>query len=661
MKSFLILLFLNLVLAVPHVARDNADCEAATVTLHAVTKTLLLPAQTITLDEHDGGCGVAGHKEAPEHLPAAAQAVKEAQSGYDKGSEVVIQRAPSSLTMHQPKGVTQRLLKATRLRMETKKPLQEVKEEHREVRDQPREINQDPLEVREQHLEVSQERQEASQMELQKDDLRMRRTQGQVLTQFPSIPGGMYQMQSSAMGGRSLVTLIQGTSVIQRHLIIPATMSLQPTPQMPYVGNATRVRLLEAVRKDSLYETAHMLPQLADELVLKMRHVPGFKMNDTVKSLTSLSKNHWAIVCILCLMSREVLQSIVQGTVGYDSYHSRSVWYPDPTSFEDRMHGIYVISLYRSRHKGEFLNLPEMEKLTEGLRKYIAGSRVMFKPTPTGQDKANIDWVKKVDAAKNARRHGSSPQEAFFISSGPGAIDALLDTYEERCATLRRVDPQGTTRQRQCPLYVGCSVNLKERLSRYSSCKETNKPLGLTMSILAVLDIVVEMVQKIAIRLYKPGQLPLAEQLVTTLAGSLVYESGFNVIGAGGNTPTPEQEDISWVPARWHVISIMPFLLDNLQAMVAGAYRRREFKRKLVQAEIEADDLKSRLSGLELDSPTVETLFTQSWEECKSTMEQGIEARQKKVKAQTAMIAALAILYPDAYAKVQHAHYMEVD
>jgi hypothetical protein len=409
--------------------------------------------------------------------------------------------------------------------------------------------------------------------------------------------------------------------------------------------------MLQAAQNDSRYGVGLELPRLATEATKTLAKV-SLSIPRTANSLqlSAGPGDRWTVLTILWLISNKALVSILKGTVAYDGYTERLPWYPEPNS-SDRWVGIYVIGLSRIGMKGEFLNLVEMEQLVKGLEEYIEGSRVRADGTNlSANDRRLLDWVKRVDGIKDTHKHTSSDSNAFFISSAPGAIDALLAMFKSRCSIVRKLDSTGLVRQRQSPLYVGCSVNLRDRLARYKNynLRAINKPLGLTISILAALRLDVEMVRKVAIRVWRPGQLPIAEQLVTTLASSLVFQAGFNAIEAGGNNPP----DTMQADAEWYAVGIMPFYKSSIKESLDEANDRWQFVQKCKEADLSIQDLGDQLSGLELYQAQAASLCAVPWAGQRMAM-QGDVARLLETSNQIhSSIAALALCHPRAYAEL---------
>ncbi|KAJ4157068.1 hypothetical protein NW754_008710 [Fusarium falciforme] len=190
-----------------------------------------------------------------------------------------------------------------------------------------------------------------------------------------------------------------------------------------------------------------------------------------------------------------------------------------PGEAEGKVPGVYVIGMSREGQQGKFSNINKIERLVDGLERYVKGARICLRhcnvtgtPSMTATDKALMDWIRTVDP---------------FSSSEILTIEGVIEMFKKRCNRTR--DPSGKVRQIQSPLSVGCSTYLRSRTNAYKrsarrSLASVNKPLCLVVNTLEALNLSVDISVQIAIRIWEPNHLPLAEQLVTTIACSLTTE-----------------------------------------------------------------------------------------------------------------------------------------
>ncbi|KAI5460032.1 hypothetical protein BGZ63DRAFT_389315 [Mariannaea sp. PMI_226] len=130
-------------------------------------------------------------------------------------------------------------------------------------------------------------------------------------------------------------------------------------------------------------------------------------------------------------------------------------------------------------------------------------------------------------------------------------------------------------------------------MSKYSHKRliGLNKPLALTVNVLAALDLPVQLSIKVAIRTWETDQLPFAEQLVCTLAGSLVYQHGFNAIETGGTGPSTVKCAESLIATKELIMGHNEVMLSNLKQTVAETKAREEFLETLDELAKSAPEL----------------------------------------------------------------------
>lgn len=161
----------------------------------------------------------------------------------------------------------------------------------------------------------------------------------------------------------------------------------------------------------------------------------------------------------------------------------------------------------------------------------------------------------------------------------------------------RSLDPTRRLYISQSPLYVECSKDLNKRMRVYArhSVKGINKPLGLTVCILRKHNRSPELVTGCVLRILKKQQLAMAEQLVCTIAGSLIYEHGFNAVETGGAGPKSLPTDAGLKDNIKYIICGTQVLISNLKESLGEADLRQRFLLHLDQASGEILRLKQIL------------------------------------------------------------------
>ncbi|KAL6912767.1 hypothetical protein ACHAPO_007272 [Fusarium lateritium] len=356
--------------------------------------------------------------------------------------------------------------------------------------------------------------------------------------------------------------------------------------EMPMPGGDDQMKLIDVcARSSSLYELYLQLPKLAHDLennqVMKQNN---FKVTETVRSLNEMN---WAMCELLHSMPPCVVESIIKGTFAYDDQHQRLRCYKMPTKNGIEIPGIYVVGLSRVGTSGEFLNINEMKILIQCLEQYIEGyfayaKRETLVGTGTElsfEEKRAIRRLKTIDSYAG----GNLTPKPIFIEKPEEVprIRALIRTFRGMCDSS--LDSTGTVRMLQSPLYVGCSKNLADRTAIYekASLRSLNKPLGLTLCIMRKINKPLLVHVRNVIRIWEPTQLSIAEQLVTSLAGSLVYQHGFNATEAGGTGPNTIKSPAGIFHNAKVVMSDIKQLATNARDSIAEMERRKGFLESL--------------------------------------------------------------------------------
>lgn len=402
-----------------------------------------------------------------------------------------------------------------------------------------------------------------------------------------------------------------------------------PTATMPMPGGQDQIRLLNAFEKRAaLLELSLQLPELADSLeadpVMQSRN---FSISRTTSAIRGDEDNSSAMVKLLHSMELGAIKAVVRGTVAHDSFLDDAKWFKMPVKAEGKVPGVYVIGLSRDQCQGKFLNILEMEKLVAGIHKYIEGFKLLETlPHPSKRsapvlprERELLQWVNEVDSTDEVAPK-SFPETARFIDkdSEVPSIEALASMFKGRCN--RTLDPTGLVRQVQSPLYVGCSIDLLSRTSRYlrKGLVGVNKPLGLTVGVLAALDLPVSLSIHVALRVWRPDHLPLAEQLLATLGSSLAYQSGFNATEAGGTGSSTIKNREPLVQSRAIIMAYTDTMNANLDTTLAELGRRVDFVQKIHEADAHLSRLDTMMKATVASVEDMSNL--RDWDEMKAFM-----------------------------------------
>ncbi|KAM5357456.1 hypothetical protein ACJZ2D_016239 [Fusarium nematophilum] len=383
-------------------------------------------------------------------------------------------------------------------------------------------------------------------------------------------------------------------------------------------GGQEQIQLIDALEQhSSLYELCLELPKLAESLdqnqTLKDNE---FVVVETVTALRRDPRNGWKMCELLHSMPRSVIRSVIQGTVAYDSFHNKADWFAIPSKAEGKVAGVYVVGLSLAYRQGKFLNIKEMEDLISGIEKYIKGFRALAKHWRDVADKKVVygdtsqlsnderralAWVGKVDGdfqKLSSTKQGFRPRYITKVEELP-SMEALVRNYRRMCDTT--LDPSRRVQMHQSPIYVGCSTDLRERTSCYTrnSLTGLNKPLGLTVAVLKVKGFAVIKTVRVALRIWERHQLPLAEQLVVTIGGSLVYQHGFNAAEAGGTGPYTATNLETLDASKRLLMSRKAHMCINLMKTVAELERRVEFLQDMDELQAEVEELTESVQTFE--------------------------------------------------------------
>ncbi|KAH7146341.1 hypothetical protein EDB81DRAFT_934282 [Dactylonectria macrodidyma] len=369
---------------------------------------------------------------------------------------------------------------------------------------------------------------------------------------------------------------------------------------MPIPGGTDQFHLIEVLeRNPSLYELCQELPLLADKLQeLDRNPVVGSLNIQTYQTVSHIRQDplvKWPVVILLHSMGRDAIRSVIMGTVAYDD-HRQALWYPDPQPGLKEA-GIYVLGLACSGQNGQFLNNKELALLVEGLGRYRLGSAIL-KSNPNTTDateQGHIKWVNKVDSAFQ-----SSDKRIAFFNTKASDDKIIVELATRLHLRITGLDLTGDVRHHQSPLYVGCSTDLWDRFNNYKlkRLSRINKSIGLTLSVLRALGVDMDLVSRVVIRTWEVDQLSLAERLVTTLAGSLICQTGFNTTQAGSQTG----KDISsatLADGKKAVDKDRTFLFDNVSLTLETMDDRDEQVQLLADLNEALDSLAGKIGIME--------------------------------------------------------------
>ncbi|TVY63343.1 hypothetical protein Focb16_v014394 [Fusarium oxysporum f. sp. cubense] len=375
----------------------------------------------------------------------------------------------------------------------------------------------------------------------------------------------------------------------------------QRSAEMPMLWDEAHRSLIDTcVRHESLLELFLQLRRLADVLdenqTMKENDFPVFS------TVNSLRHYDWTMCELLHSMSVPVVQSIVKNTFAFDVTNNAIKPFQLPSALLDgETPGVYVVGIRMKNRDGQFLNINELELLIDDMNQYTEGYEAYARhggwatANMTPAERKAINLINAVDSHCGAQRDPNSGPCFIEKAEEVPRIKALIKTFEGMCD--RSLDPTGRLYISQSPLYVGCSKDLNKRMRVYArhSVKGINKPLGLTVCILRKHNRSPELVTGCVLRILKKQQLAMAEQLVCTIAGSLIYEHGFNAVETGGAGPKSLPTDAGLKDNIKYIICGTQVLISNLKESLGEVDLRQRFLLHLDQASGEIVRLKQIL------------------------------------------------------------------
>ncbi|RSL83119.1 hypothetical protein CEP52_016798 [Fusarium oligoseptatum] len=380
------------------------------------------------------------------------------------------------------------------------------------------------------------------------------------------------------------------------------------TAQMPMPGGQEQIELIKLCEESySLYPMCLELQKLADDMEQNQELSDNeFAVLETVKALRK--QRGWQMHKLLHSMPRGIIQSIVQGTVAFDYVNRNGTWLSTPGLADGPVPGVYVVGLSRTDKRGWFLNIKEMRALVKGIKRYMAGYKAISKHISSVnagavsvgnlaafslQERDDVQFVALVDREANKFKLGHPTALPKWITKDEELprFEALLRTYERMCD--ESLDPTEQVRMRQSPLYVGCSKDLRSRTMHYGrdSLHGVNRYLGLTIEILAQASLSVVAHARPVLLIWEKHQLPIAEQLVTTIAGSLIYQHGFNSIESGGTGAYTITSDVHLASNARMIMSVQDDMRKNVRDTLQDLEGREQFLLKLNRIKEEVAEI----------------------------------------------------------------------
>lgn len=324
----------------------------------------------------------------------------------------------------------------------------------------------------------------------------------------------------------------------------------------------------------------------------------------TEKYLRVAMDKDWYKFVVYLAIPRQMLESIVLGTVAWDYHPDRGGRARNEYTQRSGM-GIYVIGLSVKDRGGAWLTARELQSLVSDLKTYLLAydSWSVDEEWEVGSDRALglREFVTDIDDQYGLHR-GDGPRFVTSAAEREGMQD-LVRGLERRLEGSLRHDPEGSAPLIQSPLYVGLATELSEVVEAHKThagvnrtVKNSNKAYALIVSLMKKKgDTPPESTCRCVVRVWRKKDLWFAETLVSSLAGSLICHDGLNRTECGdpvkSDKPDYDKDGEEYVKVR------SKFLYDNLVAALSDLGKRVKFVEELDALQpLVTDDLPGLLS-----------------------------------------------------------------
>ncbi|KAK2003642.1 hypothetical protein LX36DRAFT_78763 [Colletotrichum falcatum] len=260
--------------------------------------------------------------------------------------------------------------------------------------------------------------------------------------------------------------------------------SRKRTLEMPLMSDV-QARLLEVLdRGGSFYELSLLLPDVGKDLAAAGMPVTP---QTTINQLSSDYLNSYKSLELLHVAPRQLLVSMIQGTVAYDCTQNPSEDYSSQTDDP----GVYVISISIKGRDGKFLGWYELELVATYIDDYIEASEILQRGGPlTGEEEEKVDQAISIDTAYGV----PLVKDKTRFVDGASSIAELREVAAGLRRRIIKPHPGRTDAQKhqiQSPQYVGCSTKLSGELKHYDAAtglKGVSEPWSFLVHVLKAVE-----------------------------------------------------------------------------------------------------------------------------------------------------------------------------
>lgn len=328
-----------------------------------------------------------------------------------------------------------------------------------------------------------------------------------------------------------------------------------PTSEMPLM-KGFMAKFTKAIDDNrSMFEISLMLKQAVDEAKAVSDQV------SLTKTLGEFERDRYTqMVQLLHYVHPLMLKAIARGTLAYE-YEQNPAFQDEYQYNAKTVPGTYAVSVSIRGREGKFLNQKELERMAEWVDEYAEAAETFHS---AGQwDMGNLQHaehrgrVEMMDAKLSGVGSKVGGSNAPKFAQLPGTVRKIRELarmLRRRIdATLPAKDNVQYDYQVQAPIMIGCtSDTVWECTERHvpqilekipvtptaGGLQSTTPTWDLTLSILTLMKLEFKVVRVAALAIFDPKDLPKSEILLTTVAQSLVWQTGFNIIQGGGQYNT---------------------------------------------------------------------------------------------------------------------------
>lgn len=347
-------------------------------------------------------------------------------------------------------------------------------------------------------------------------------------------------------------------------------------------------------------------------------------VNKTIEMLEKDPVQDNSLSLLTMSMSPFVLQSVLMGAVARDAEQTAKQIWPAATG-----PGIYAVGVAVNTRQGAFLNALELEELVRNLERY-ADAYIAFQTAAGSRSAVQTDLVRfarSVDAALEKVSSRDSDGCRFLQKDVHfQRVRTFASRLRHRATDVRQADPTGQVHQMQSPLYIGCSETLDKRTKDYAkpALDNINRYLGLTLCILAHLDLKAVAVVRPVMPVWSHDRLGRAERLVSALSSSLLCQDGFNSTEADGR----KSEDGGELIPENEVQTLVdtPCYHSSVTKATEKLQRRNALLERLAHIENGSETLRTQLDELDLVEKRARLQSSPIWSNVRTDLRNIVQA-----------------------------------